>query len=496
MKLLDWVKDKLDGDEPKAAPVRDSSAYRSQVPQAAQREAPAPKGQPAQNSAAFNARLQSRQSVPSQRDAVLSGRLGAPDTRTSLTAQEKEKERAAALSGNFSKVAAPATTREGGSEWGAVGVWAPMEPPSDGVREILNASNWTVPAKVEQDGAGSMPDTSFESFADLKAHEFRVTNEETDRVQAMFNTARAQASGYEAPRNPTVDQNMPLMEVDDLQSAALTWDAYNELGTQQQAAVDFNTLLVEAREKDLGKSYAMSDADRLAYDDEVTRLFGEGRGSDTIAKETVGLLAQLDMNLVGQDLDEYLSLERAIDTEELATFKFSDKDVKTLGQKLKTGGETTYADVRTPENLATVDTVAIQKSQQLIKTALANPDALTFDLTTLMGGPTADMQLGQPPLGFGNETTIWSNPADAEMNGWFKTAKDVLAGTITPEGVTDENRMEWLMADMPSMPGYTKESPTQFLDYLARQTQMLNQYGSDEDKTLAAMINQRAGLGG
>jgi hypothetical protein len=141
--------------------------------------------------------------------------------------------------------------------------------------------------------------------------------------------------------------------------------------------------------------------------------------------------------------------------------------------------------------------VAIEKAQQLVKTALANPEALTFDFNTLFNGPTAEMQLaGQPPLGFGTPTTTWTNAADAEMNSWFQTAEQVLAGAITPEGVTDENRMEWLMADMPSMPGYTENSPAQFMDFLTRKTQMLAQYGSDEDKTIAAMINQRAGLGG
>jgi hypothetical protein len=414
-----------------------------------------------------------------------------------MTPAQKQAERDAMLSGNFSKVAAPVKTQEGGSEWGAVGVWAPIEPPSDGVRDLLNAANWTVPADEVKDAAGSMPKTSFESTLDLQPHEYRVSNEEMDRVEKLYNNARAAASGYVSPDNPTVDQNLPMMHVDDLQSAALTWDAYNELGDQQKAAIDFNTLLVDAREKDLMQSAFMSDADKLAYDKQVEALFGEGRGSDTIARNTVDLLSSLDMNLVGQDLDEYLSLERAIDTEELADFKFSDQDVKTLNQKVAGGGEVTYDQVRTPENLAAVDTVAVEKAQQLVKQALANPDALTFDFNTLFNGPTAEMQLsGQPPLGFGTPSTIWANEADGLMNSWFQTAEQVLAGQITPEGVTDENRMQWLLEDMPSMPGYTEETPGLFLDFLKRRTQMLGQYGSDEDKTIAAMINQQAGLGG
>jgi hypothetical protein len=371
---------------------------------------------------------------------------------------------------------------------------APPPETSDGVRELLNSRNWELPTEANK--KAQMPETAFErgGITDLKQHDYTIASEEWKRIQDAYSTPGAGALGYSKPADISVDSNMPLMKLGEQESAALTWEAYDALSSDQKAAVDYNTLLVQARESDLGKSVYLNEADRAAYDETVTKLFGEGRGSDALAPATVDLLSKLDMNLVGQDLDEYLSLERGIDTTELANFKFSDEDVKTLGT-LVNGTEPTYEQVRAPENIAAIDTASIQKAQQLIKTALTSPEALTYDFSSLMFGPSADLQLaGQPPMGFGTEATQWVNPKDAELNNWFQKALTTLgAQDPTQYGVpAGADPMNWLLEDLNGTPEQTQ----QFLDYVQSQVDLIGQYGTAEDSTLAAMITKRAGLGG
>lgn len=370
---------------------------------------------------------------------------------------------------------------------------------SVGMQNLLNSQNWQLPTSATQKGGG-MPDTSFEkgSLTDLHEHDYTISSDEWDRIQNTYSTPGAGAAGYSKPADANLNQNMPLMQLGEQESAALTWEAYDALSSDQKAAVDFNTLLIPAREEDLGKSQFLNEADRATYDAKVTELFGEGGGSDVLAPATVDLLSQLDMNFVGQDLDEYLSLDRGISSTELMDFKFSDKDAKTLGELADGAAGPTYEEVRAPENIAAIDTAAIQKGQQLIKTALANPEALTYDFNSLMFGPSAEIQLaGQPPIGFGTETTQWSNPDEAALNSWYQKGLSTLgAADPTQFGVpAGADPMSYLLADM-EQNGGGPEDQQKFLDYIANQVSLIGQYGTPEDATMAAMITKRAGLGG
>lgn len=367
---------------------------------------------------------------------------------------------------------------------------------SDGVRELLNAQNWQLPTEANK--KAEMPATAFEKggITDLKQHDYTITPEEWDRIKGIYSSPTAGVLGYQPPA-VSVDDNMPMMKLGEQESAALTWEAYDALSGDQRAAVDYNTLLVKAREKDLGRSSYLSDEDRASYDSQVTKLFGADRGSDTLAPATVDLLSRLNMDLVGQDLDEYLSLERAVDTTELMNFKFSEQDVKTL-DTLVNGESPSYQQVRAPENLAAVDAAAVQKAQQVIKTAVQNPAALTYDFNTAMFGPSADMQLsGQPLMGFGDETTKWTNPNDAALNSFFQKGLGAL-GAEDPStyGIpAGTDPMSWLLGDLREGGGDDQEQQ-QFLDYIQGQVDLIGQYGTEQDATLAALISKRAGLGG
>lgn len=112
----------------------------------------------------------------------------------------------------------------------------------------------------------------------------------------------------------------------------MSQEDYDKLSPAQKDAVDYNTMLVEAVELDRqnrSQYENMSSSSRGAYDDLVGELFGEERGSDKVAPETVSLLKQLGLQDEHADLDDYLSLGAAI----------SADDVDLLNTELNFSGE-------------------------------------------------------------------------------------------------------------------------------------------------------------
>jgi hypothetical protein len=102
----------------------------------------------------------------------------------------------------------------------------------------------------------------------------------------------------------------------------MTWEDYQALSEDQRAAVDFNTLLVGAREKDLNTDYQETPQQRATYEKAVERMFGEDGGSETYAPETMAVLRQVDYENQDEDLDNFLGLKTAITVKELQDFRF------------------------------------------------------------------------------------------------------------------------------------------------------------------------------
>lgn len=117
--------------------------------------------------------------------------------------------------------------------------------------------------------------------------------------------------------------NLKASDVKDL-TRAMTTKEYNSLTVRQRAAVDYNTMIADAVTKDLKNQDEYADLvgtkKEERYDKTVKDLFGEDRGSDIFAPETVAVLKQLAYNptldkVVGDklaDLDEYLGLRATV----------------------------------------------------------------------------------------------------------------------------------------------------------------------------------------
>lgn len=101
----------------------------------------------------------------------------------------------------------------------------------------------------------------------------------------------------------------------------LTAEDYQNLTDKQRAAVDFNTLLVGAREKDLTTDYNATPQQKAIYEQAVENMFGKDGGTDTFAPETLAVLEQIDFKTKEQDFDDFLGLKVAITEKDLADFE-------------------------------------------------------------------------------------------------------------------------------------------------------------------------------
>ena len=115
----------------------------------------------------------------------------------------------------------------------------------------------------------------------------------------------------------------------------LTWDEYDALSPKQRAAVDANTMLMNAIKADLaGAGTGSGDA---AYQESVKGLFGEAGGSDRYAPETVNVLSQLGIKDTARgDLDLYLDQIALLNEDDLGlieadTSQWTEQEV--LGNK-------------------------------------------------------------------------------------------------------------------------------------------------------------------
>jgi hypothetical protein len=151
---------------------------------------------------------------------------------------------------------------------------------------------------------------------ELSEYTYDLTGDEWSKLQELYQR--------DNPGAPALDQALQA-GAKQLRTAPMTEDAYQALSDDQKGAVNFNTLLAEAREKDLmSKGNAVGDT-KTEYDSSVAEMFGEGGGSEKYAPNTIKLLKDLNFKAQGQDLDSFLSMDAGVSLEELKDFKLSDQ---------------------------------------------------------------------------------------------------------------------------------------------------------------------------
>jgi hypothetical protein len=258
----------------------------------------------------------------------------------------------------------------------AAAVTAGPPKPTAAEYQVLKTLGWELPTDAE---SPTSPESLFktEDPRTLVSYSYLPEQQEVDRITELYKDM----PGYKAPADPgnraiaeRLDRGGYLKEplepepkplvTQEASTAALTWEAYDALPEDQRAAVDFNTLLVRAREADIGKSYIekATPEQKEMYNRDVEAMFGKTGGSEKYAPNTVALLKQIDFKAVGQDLDEYLSLERGFTVSELKNFTLKDvPELNQLGDK-----NTSYATVRSTTNREALDAATVAKSSDAI----------------------------------------------------------------------------------------------------------------------------------
>jgi hypothetical protein len=253
---------------------------------------------------------------------------------------------------------------------------------------------------------------------------------------------------------------------------------YEHYTPTQQAAVDFNRMLVEAVHKDrkLQDKYdSQSDLQRTEYDDAISRMFGEDRGSETFAPETVALLTQLGYSDPNADLDDFLSLKAGIGRKNIEAMAAHQAPAP-AAPGVETAPGLSVLDSMNPEKKDRFDlakSLAHTTEQMEATIARSNKVLSSFsdtarvdrnDLLDKFGG-----RKNKPEGGVGYEAPgqLDANGNATDLNTYFQQAFDMLANKKVDS--------EAVLADARSVlsPGSLK----QFMAYLDDRSSYAERYG-------------------
>ena len=134
---------------------------------------------------------------------------------------------------------------------------------------------------------------------------FQPVGGTSDRIQKKEDDA---AAAVQARDNWSIGLGADTQGVKEL-----SWEEYDALAPRQRAAVDANTMLVNAIQEDMSVGAQVDELPEAdaAYQEALASLFGEKGGSSAYAPNTVNTLSQLGLADESGDLDEYLN-QRAL----------------------------------------------------------------------------------------------------------------------------------------------------------------------------------------
>lgn len=251
----------------------------------------------------------------------------------------------------------------------------------------------------------------------------------------------------------------------------LTEEQYLKLPERQRAAVDFNTLLTDAVRKDLRRQddyeESTSKQQRGSYDKAVKNMFGEDRGSDIYAPETMAVLRQLNIKDGADDLDDYLGLKVAITADDLKDVTEQQPVMEQALQGTASPGEQTR---ETLLERVTDRTVELQdrlaQGNKMLQSFKASAGAdLKGDLVRLGGLST---HIGTPALGFAPGKFNPETGAPQDLSGYFQNAFD----RISSHDGDPKELMSMVAADL------HPDELQQFMAYADARTRNSQLYGA------------------
>lgn len=275
-----------------------------------------------------------------------------------------------------------------------------------------------------------------------------------------------------ATREQVLDQAKTIT-LDDLKKEVepMTWEEFDALTPRQRMAVEFNTLLTDAVRRDLQNQdvyEGLSEKETSAYDKAEEMLFGEDRGSDMYAPETVALLKKLGQGsnqIKGlefkdslADLDDYLGLKVAI----------TEKDLKNFGK----GNEANFGRSSIINN-EDLDMNLIQDRMVTQTEAMAKSMARTKNLLETYAA-SAQLDISGEVTKFGGESPA---PVDGSL-GWGSEEIDSAFNTLfegmasREQGVRLQDVEEYITQE------FTPQQRNAFLDYVDRRSRQTAELGA------------------
>lgn len=321
-----------------------------------------------------------------------------------------------------------------------------------GVAQRLSAAGWTVDPKYL---GTPTEDTLGGEVQEIKQHGYELSEQQ---VKDLGNSLRG-AQGIEQ-RNMFQDKRINNAVSG---SRALTWDEYNAMSDAQRKAVDANTMLLAARERDLANPKLLKDLDeetRTAYEERAGTMFKEGYGSAYYAPETVALLESWGLgNDHKYDLDEYLSLERGVDAEEIKGLDLKGADSwksEKPGDFLSMGA------------IKSTDYGRIEEAGKLVMQTLQQEDVWgQVDAVRKLAGINRGSDI---PYGYANDA---SSAMESELafgyNQLYNRALDVMGSDAFYDSMMEASQgVDW-----------TDENWDALMDYMDRRTRKDIQAGTD-----------------
>jgi hypothetical protein len=361
------------------------------------------------------------------------------------------------------------------------------------MRQALRGAGWGIPGRPSG-AVTTLEGLDMSNARKLKSFDYALTPEEWEMARGAYTGIE----GYTPGKDLSADQ-LPRIRSGVTRSAPMTWEAYNALTDAQRAAVDFNGLLVQARERDIGRQNpSMMAGDYTAVRD---RVFGAGGGSDAIGSDTLNLLDKMGLVAQGQDLDEFLSLDRAITLDELKDFTFAEGEpiglehekgsASNAGPMQRREGRNNFAQARGLENLSKLDTVAIQRAGEFISGALKVQEGAPWDRDTAIsvalgaGRPTPD----KIPFGWALGPEERATDEDLNKEKFFQESYQYLQN----KGNADTG---WIWEGMKTF-NFDDADKQELFNYFDQRSRWEESTGTlDPNLRTGAELRQFAGIGG
>lgn len=264
------------------------------------------------------------------------------------------------------------------------------------------------------------------------------------------------------------------------QVGELTPEAYEAMTPQQRNAIKFNELLLAAVEAD---QKAARPDNTVEYDRSVREMFGTQGGSQMYAPNTMTLLEKMGMGkLRGQDLDEYLSLDRAFDAQELSDLRHWEETPELPEYK-------DFGDARSLENAALLDRRQIDMAGNLLSKVNADKSIIGWDEQSRI-----DAYLGkkrteaETPIGwYLVDEPVRPTEEASKMEAFYQNAYDFLADPATTS--LDEL---YLNGDELK---FTESDYDELFQYFYLRSLEDDRIGPQEGRRTGAEIRQLAGIG-